>query len=304
MDRDAGTHDKPGDWDSLSDRMRKARRHQRAMQHKQQQMLLLAHKQSHGAANPAGTPGASAAAAAAATTTTDRKDALTERPLDFDREEQTRKGETIKWLENHFGSELSTSSSSSSGDRPAAGGHHAAGSTGDTKKTFFNVTIKSNPNASAPTAPVKAAPATHQAVQQTATLERFRHHNRQVHRQHFGGGSREDLLAINQPVAVQPLSNHRRPTVNSSMIDLRQVPSSATSANAYNNDSQHHHYHPQPAVTRATRAHSVDPIHSAANSTKLSTPLSHKEDLGYLSGSRNDVRPAAAQNLQVLRCFQ
>lgn len=62
----------------------------------------------------------------------DRKDALTERPLDFDKEELTRKGETIKWLESHFGSESRSSKDSRDGDIEP------------TKKSFFNVTIKSN----------------------------------------------------------------------------------------------------------------------------------------------------------------
>lgn len=75
----------------------------------------------------------------------DRKDALTERPLDFDKEEQTRKGETIKWLESHFGSE-SRSSRDSRDDEIEP-----------TKKTFFNVTIKSNPTTPT-TATVKPFP--------------------------------------------------------------------------------------------------------------------------------------------------
>lgn len=62
----------------------------------------------------------------------DRKDALTERPLDFDKEELTRKGETIKWLESHFGSESRSSKDSREDDIEP------------TKKSFFNVTIKSN----------------------------------------------------------------------------------------------------------------------------------------------------------------
>lgn len=56
-------------------------------------------------------------------------------PLDFNYEEETRKKETNKWLDSHFGSE-STSKDS------------FADSLSDhvepTKKTFFNVTIKSN----------------------------------------------------------------------------------------------------------------------------------------------------------------
>lgn len=71
----------------------------------------------------------------------DRKDALTERPLDFDKEEKTRKGETMKWLESHFGSESRSSRDSRDEDIEP------------TKKTFFNVTIKSNP-----TTPVSATP--------------------------------------------------------------------------------------------------------------------------------------------------
>ncbi|XP_076271413.1 uncharacterized protein LOC143203154 isoform X2 [Rhynchophorus ferrugineus] len=63
----------------------------------------------------------------------DRKDALTRKPLDFDAEEETRKVETSKWLENHFGSE-SRSSNSTVDDE-----EHPP------KTSFFNVTIKSHP---------------------------------------------------------------------------------------------------------------------------------------------------------------
>ncbi|XP_036319076.1 uncharacterized protein LOC118733675 [Rhagoletis pomonella] len=112
-----GSLERPGDWDSLSDRMRKLRRpHPKS--------ALQPHKE--------------------ATLLADRKDALTKRPLDFDREEETRKGETIKWLESHFGSESTASNDSREDD--AVGGVVGGGS-GDiepTKKTFFNVTIKSN----------------------------------------------------------------------------------------------------------------------------------------------------------------
>lgn len=44
----------------------------------------------------------------------DRKDALTKMPLDYDEEEATRKVETSRWLENHFGSEDSYKSHTSS----------------------------------------------------------------------------------------------------------------------------------------------------------------------------------------------
>ena len=44
----------------------------------------------------------------------ERKDALTQRPLDLNREERTRKKETDKWLERHFGSDWSLAGKSSS----------------------------------------------------------------------------------------------------------------------------------------------------------------------------------------------
>lgn len=63
----------------------------------------------------------------------DRKDALTRRPLDFDVEEETRKVETSKWLDNHFGSDSRSSNNSviDEDEEPK------------TKTGFFNVTIKS-----------------------------------------------------------------------------------------------------------------------------------------------------------------
>ena len=41
---------------------------------------------------------------------TERTDALTKKPLDLEAEEETRKLETSRWLESHFGSESSHSS--------------------------------------------------------------------------------------------------------------------------------------------------------------------------------------------------
>ncbi|XP_066998376.2 uncharacterized protein chas isoform X2 [Anabrus simplex] len=63
----------------------------------------------------------------------DRKDALTKKPLDFDQEEETRKAETSKWLEHHFGSD--SRSSLEDDDLQAAG----------TNTSFINVTMKSRP---------------------------------------------------------------------------------------------------------------------------------------------------------------
>ncbi|XP_055523782.1 uncharacterized protein LOC129717705 [Wyeomyia smithii] len=102
------------EWDSLSDRLRKARRLGRHSTPKEAAVL---------GANVTGLPPLA-----------DRTDALTKRPLDFDREDETRKLETNKWLESHFGSE-SRSSRGSRDDLDEI--------VEPTKKTYFNVTIKS-----------------------------------------------------------------------------------------------------------------------------------------------------------------
>lgn len=67
----------------------------------------------------------------------DRKDALTKKPLDFDQEEETRKVETSKWLEHHFGSESQSSKGSIDDEdiRPSG-----------SSTSFINVTMKSTKN--------------------------------------------------------------------------------------------------------------------------------------------------------------
>jgi hypothetical protein len=68
----------------------------------------------------------------------DRKDALTRKPLDFDQEEETRKVETSKWLEHHFGSDSRSSKDSiDDDDLPSA---QPGGST-----SYINVTMTSRP---------------------------------------------------------------------------------------------------------------------------------------------------------------
>ncbi|KAL7030552.1 hypothetical protein ACKWTF_006706 [Chironomus riparius] len=103
MERDGSKEDET-DWDSLSDRVKKNRRQfQKAVRE-----------------------------------SAERKDALTNRPLDFDREEETRRKETYKWLDSHFGSESTSKDSRDDSFSDVA--------VEPTKKTYFNVTIKSNNN--------------------------------------------------------------------------------------------------------------------------------------------------------------
>lgn len=66
----------------------------------------------------------------------ERKDVLTKKPLSFDQEEETRKVETSKWLEHHFGSESTKSSKGSQDDLADMPSNH---------NSFINVTMTSRP---------------------------------------------------------------------------------------------------------------------------------------------------------------
>lgn len=99
------------EWDSLSTRIRRMRRSK------------LLQQRAAGQLGPAPTE-------------KDRKDALTKRPLDFDQEEETRKVETSKWLEHHFGSESRSSKDSIEDEDDVQRG---------TTTSFINVTMKSRP---------------------------------------------------------------------------------------------------------------------------------------------------------------
>ncbi|XP_071447019.1 pharyngeal muscle protein 2 isoform X2 [Hetaerina americana] len=75
----------------------------------------------------------------------ERKDALTKRPLDLDAEEETRKVETSKWLEHHFGSDSRSSREGSAGgfedpESPFYGGVTPGGG------SYIGITMKSKTN--------------------------------------------------------------------------------------------------------------------------------------------------------------
>jgi hypothetical protein len=106
------------EWDSLSTRIRRMRR-QGAKPH-----------------HTRGIP--SSGNVGAGPLPMDRKDALTKKPLDFDQEEETRKVETSKWLEHHFGSDSRSSKDSLDDDDLPSG--QPGGST-----SYINVTMMSRP---------------------------------------------------------------------------------------------------------------------------------------------------------------
>ncbi|PSN36252.1 hypothetical protein C0J52_21119 [Blattella germanica] len=105
------------EWDSLSTRIRRMRRQSKG--------------QTQTPPRPFGPGGAGPLPV-------DRKDALTKKPLDFDQEEETRKAETSKWLEHHFGSDSRSSKDSMDDEEEAA-------PVGGSSTSYINVTMKSRP---------------------------------------------------------------------------------------------------------------------------------------------------------------
>ncbi|CAH0564776.1 unnamed protein product [Brassicogethes aeneus] len=137
----------------------------------------------------------------------DRKDAITRRPLDFDQEEETRKVETSKWLEHHFGSD-SRSSNNSTVDEEE--------STNPAPKTsFFNVTIKSSPQRTEsqplpPPLPVSQNVQTH--VQKNSSYAVNHHHHAQVVNGIGGGNSQmysNNVQRVYSPVEPERDRNHQ-----------------------------------------------------------------------------------------------
>ncbi|KAK3863058.1 hypothetical protein Pcinc_031133, partial [Petrolisthes cinctipes] len=94
----------------------------------------------------------------------ERTDALTRRPLNFHQEEETRKSETNRWLENHFGSE-SGRSGSSHNDLEEEGGVQTAGG------NLITITMSPRP-ATPEDVPDAASPSRHWESPSTPTQAR------------------------------------------------------------------------------------------------------------------------------------
>ncbi|TRY63682.1 hypothetical protein TCAL_16581 [Tigriopus californicus] len=108
------------DWDELSDRIKQNRE--------------MVHRRLH------------------ATQSAERKDALTKKPLNFFKEEKTRKKETDKWLEQHFGSDWSLTTSSSGSNRGRLwkyqfdqNGHYSSKANNHNNRTTQDQQANSNP---------------------------------------------------------------------------------------------------------------------------------------------------------------
>ncbi|XP_063706447.1 uncharacterized protein LOC134835499 [Culicoides brevitarsis] len=250
MERD-GPKEAIDDWDSLSDRLRKQRRNQKSLLQRQKEAAALL----------------------------DRTDALTKRPLDVDREEETRKTETSKWLDSHFGSESSARSSTEES--------HDDLVIEPTKKTFFNVTIKSSPTTPTPSStpsPKLMSPSNPQVILP----------ERESPKKYFQGIT--EWSERKTPPAARPLiskefqeklsgtlqRNHRLRQETAVKEELRPVKSFPLNGResilkTYKEDD----------YATPNKPKFGSQIRSSVDSD---TETFKRDDLGYLSGSRNDVR--------------
>lgn len=184
-----------------------------------------------------------------------------DRTIDFEKEEETRKDETIKWLENHFGSDGRSPSNSTEDES-------------ETKKSFFNVTIKTNPT------PPRQIPTGTAGPKLTNGV----HHSNGTPQEpskpqkYFQGISewserKNDIVA--RKLTTQAFHDELKGTLERnrmrSMSRENLIPTRYSEDRVKSDEDTHK---PKADVRYGSRA-------------DLKT---QKEDLGYLSGSRTDVR--------------
>lgn len=219
-----------------------------------------------------------------------------ERAIDFEKEEETRKDETIKWLESHFGSEGRSPTDSTTEEEC------------EKKESFFNITIKSNQ--ASPTLAAAAANLSGAAVDEETmpTLSNGLYHSNvkpkcepaaskpQKYFQGISGWSERKETTPARKLATKTFQDELKGTLERNR--LRHVASNgdmtATSAAAAAAAA---------AVNRfkddIVKSDEDDPTARKSNNISNKADIRYgsrgdlktqKEDLGYMSGSRTDVR--------------
>ncbi|KZS17860.1 Uncharacterized protein APZ42_015840 [Daphnia magna] len=167
--------------------------------------------------------------------TAERTDALTKKPLDLEAEEETRKLETSRWLDSHFGSESSTPSSTDGGGGSAKGSKIglAGSKTGKTSKEKMpsqvssggiNVTMKSDPSGSDrydPSQPLANEPLANARIYSTG----FNRSSTQQQSQRIQAGPQSPSYKKMSPPSYQSPVNNGKPELyrNLSAGDQDQV---------------------------------------------------------------------------------
>lgn len=178
------------------------------------------------------------------------------RAIDFEKEEETRKDETIKWLENHFGSDGRSPSTSTEDES-------------EKKKSFFNVTIKTNPTAprqNPPSGPSKLTNGTHQEASKP-----------QKYFQGISEWSERKNEATARKFATKTFHDELKGTLERNR--LRSMSRENLVPTRYSED--------RVKSDEDTRKPTFKSDARYGSRADLKT---QKEDLGYLSGSRTDVR--------------
>ena len=231
MEREGSKEDET-DWDSLSDRVKKSRRQlQKTLLQKQrgEWRKMFLKENIHLCILESNAIG-------------ERKDALTNRPLDFDREEETRRKETYKWLDSHFGSESTSKDSRDESISDIA--------VEPTKKSYFNVTIKSNNHPNVTNTTSSSSSLTNHKV--TSAL----------HRQSNTALLINDTNKLASKVYVEPPTNKKFFQGVSDWSERKESP----------------------------RPLKANPLSSKAFQEELSNTLERKQRTLKLQGSQNDVR--------------
>lgn len=242
----------------------------------------------------------------------ERKDALTNRPLDFDREEETRRKETYKWLDNHFGSDSTSRDSRESTISDSVVEQ-------PTKKSYFNVTIKTN-------------------GAKNSSNEPSGHHVTKSIINNQNNISSSNLNLKTSTTATSNTTNHHRNTKTTLLSSTDNSTSKLTATTKLREESQQPKkmffqgitdwserkepprtlvgtplgtkaFRDELSSTLERKQRALKTMQSSPNSKEETTTTTattnyrsksredlmrlQKEDLGYLSGSRTDLRPIA-----------
>lgn len=290
IERDGPPED-ASDWDSLSDRVRKARLKQKtllqqhrgknriennAIQFNFRHRILIENYEFFDLFSEA------------LQNERERKEALTKRPIDFEKEEETRKDETIKWLENHFGSDSSRESPDDDIDT--------------TKKSFFNVTIKSN-GATGGASPIERAYVPQSSYQPTSlqSPSKVALPEREAPKppKYFQGISEWAERKESPPrnFSTKKFHDELKGTLERNRIRNLGVSREEIRPPRYGKDEidKSDDEARKKAIKHDVRYGSRGDLHyrrdSRGGSDDSRNLKVQKEDLGYISGSRNDMHP-------------
>lgn len=222
----------------------------------------------------------------------ERREAASKRTIDFEKEEETRKDETIKWLENHFGSEGRSPRDSIDEE------------TETKKKSFFNVTIKStptSPEAAEETLPTISNGLYHSNILKSPSKVVLPEREAPKPKKYFQGISEwsERKETTPRKFATKSFEDELKGTLErknrlrnvTSREDLTTTTTTRYKEEIVKSDEETRKKNVQTDIRYGSRGDLHYRRDSRGGSDDSSNLKTQKEDLGYMSGSRTDVRP-------------